>query len=141
MQVGLCGTSLQRAQCVALRACANMRPLTALGACANMKPLTLRQLRNVIVCWGLSEGMVTKGIVCQCLFDGGVQCLTCRNNESCRQTGTGNKKAFYIYIYIYHFMAGVTGPIYGYNHCRTGDIAKNSSHGYNQGYYETKQSR
>ena len=21
-------------------------------------------------------------------------------------------------------MAGVTGPIYGYNHCRTGDIAK-----------------
>ena len=25
---------------------------------------------------------------------------------------------------IYNFMAGVTGPIYDYNHCRTGDIAK-----------------
>ena len=25
---------------------------------------------------------------------------------------------------IYNSMAGVTGPIYGYNHCRTGDIAK-----------------
>ena len=25
---------------------------------------------------------------------------------------------------IYHFMAGVTGPIYDCHHCRTGDIAK-----------------
>ena len=25
---------------------------------------------------------------------------------------------------IYNFMAGVTGPIYDYNHCHTGDIAK-----------------